>query len=210
MNVQDVVTRVLRQFGDEASVQITQDDIMRWINDGVREIAVKNSLLQASALINAVVGTSTYPFPIDMLAMQTIYYDNLKIAFMKRTEYDTYVNANDPDEIQTGTPYMWTRWGTEFTLYPKPDTSITNGIKILYIQRPAAIDSLSDTIPFSEEYHNRVVEYVLQQAYETDEDWDASNQKQSQFNDGLDILKSREEFVERETYPTITVLLDDM
>ena len=210
MIVQDVIDRVLKQFGDEASVQITQTDIIRWINDGTKEIAIKNNLLQTTALQNVTAGTNTYNFPSDMLAMQAMYYDKLKIAFMKRSEYDVYVNANDPQEVQTGVPYMWTRWGTQFTLYPKPSSDLTNGIKILYIQVPGDVSLPADTLSFSNQYHNRIVEYVLQQCYETDEDWDASTQKQAQFNDGLDTLKAKEEFVERETYPTITVLMDDM
>jgi len=210
MIVSDVTTRVLKQFGDEASAQINGDDIIRWINDGIREIAVKNSLSQASALQNVVAGTATYTFPTDMLSMQTLYFDGLRIPFLKRQEYDQYVNSSDPKEELTGTPTLWTRWGRQFTLYPEPDTSITNGIKILYIQTPTAVDDPTDALPFPTEYHNRIVEYVLQQAYEVDEDWDASSQKKDQLSEGLDILKYQEEHVERETYPTITVLADDM
>lgn len=207
MIVSDITTRVLRQFGDEANVQIDNSDILRWINDAVRDFSVQNDLTQATGTLNSVIGTNMYTFPADLIYMRSIYYDGLKLQFYKRTDYDEYVNKIDPTEVQTGTPVLYTRWGTQFQLYPTPDA--VKVIKMRYLQRPAEVTAQGDTVPLPPEYHNRIVEYCLQQAYQTDEDFDASAQMASQLSDGLTLLKEHETFEDKEFYPSISTLVDD-
>lgn len=208
MIVSDVVKRVQRQFGDEASVQIEDADIIRYINDVTKEIAVQNDLTQATGTMNSVIGQNSYALPSDFLSLKSIYYNNMKVKPLKRTEYDEYIIKSDPDETQQGTPFIYTRWGTNFMLYPKPDA--VKVIKLFYLQRPTEVSSLTDVIPLPTEYHLRVVEYCLQQAYQTDEDWDAATQMSAQFTDGMTRLKEQETFSDKEFYPVITILQDDM
>jgi hypothetical protein len=210
MIVSDIVTRVQRQFGDEASVQIDSNDIMRWINDGANKLAQEQDILQATGVMSSVAGTNSYALPSDLLAVRTMYYNNKKLKFLKRTEYDEYINSTDPDEIQVGTSFLYTQWGPNYVLYPKPDTSIANGIKLFYIQRPTKVTTTADQCPLPEEYHPRLVEYCLQQAYQTDEDWDAATQMSNQLEDGVQKLTQSVNFKDRETYPVITVLADDL
>jgi hypothetical protein len=205
--VQDVITRVLRQFGDEASVQIENADIIRWINDCAKEIAVQNDLGQAVASQNAEIGLNIYSAPTDMLAIRSVYFNQKKLDFYTRAEYDAYVNTVDPKEEQDGTPILYTRHVNYLLLYPTPITS--DIIKIWYFQRPTQVTVTTDTLPFSEEYHLRIVEYCLQQAYQTDEDWDAAERMKGQFDDGMIRLKQLEEADDEEFYPMITVLPDD-
>lgn len=203
----DIITRVQRQFGDEASVQISEDDIIRWINDAVVEICTQNNLQQATGTMNSVIGTNSYTFPSDLLSVRTIYYDNSRLQFYEKTEYDEYVGANDPNEEQTGTPWLFTRWGNDFVLYPKPDS--VKVIKLLYLQQPFELAADTDNVPLPDMYLPRVTEYCLQQAYQTDEDWEAANQMSGQFNDGLTRLKEHETISTTEYFPTITVLPED-
>jgi hypothetical protein len=205
--VSDVITRVQRQFGDEASVQIEEADIIRWINDCAKEIAVQSELTQATANQNTVVNTNIYTAPADMLAVRSVYYDGKKLTFLERTEYDAYVNQQDPQEILTGTPYMYTRNVLDLLVYPRPDS--VKVLKIWYFQRPTEVVNETDPLPFPVEYHLRIVEYCLQQAYQTDEDWDAAGQMKGQFDDGLVKLKQLENDVVVEFYQTITVLPED-
>lgn len=207
MKVSDVISRVQRQFGDEASVQINEADIIGYINDACREIVVQNDMLQAVGTMNSVIGTNSYNFPSDLIQVRTVYYDNQKLDFYKRTDYDEWINENDPQETQSGIPSLFTRWGSSFLLYPKPDS--VKQIKLLYLQRPVVVDDATDDIPLPDEYFSRVVEYCLQQAYQTDEDWEAATQMSGQFSDGLTRLKEHEMINTTEYFPTITVLPDD-
>ena len=203
----EIITRVQRQFGDEASVQINEEDIIRWINDAIIEICMQNDLKQATGTMNSVIGTNTYSFPEDLLSVRTIYYDNVKLKFLEKAEWDEYINTEDPLEEQTGTPTFFTRWANSFILYPKPDS--VKVIKLLFLQVPFTVVIESDDVPLPDMYLPRVTEYCLQQAYQTDEDWEAAGQMSGQFNDGLTRLKEHETVATTEYYPTITVLPDD-
>lgn len=207
MIVSDVITRVLRQFGDEANVQIDQNDIMRWINDVAKEIAVQNDLGQVTATQSTVVGQNLYTAPADTLAIRSVYYDSVKLMFYPRTEYDAYINKVDPTELSSGVPALYTRHVNDLLLYPKPD-SIKN-LKIWYFQRPVEVVATTDQLPFPVEYHARMVEYCLQQAYQTDEDWDAAERMKGQYEDGLVKLARLENSSDEEFYATITVLPED-
>lgn len=207
MIVSDVVTRVQRQFGDEASVQIDEADIIRWINDCAKDLAVQNDLGQAVATQPSQIGTEIYAVPDGCFAIRSIYYNQRKLDFYTRQEYDAYVNINDPEELATGTPILYTRFVDDLLLYPKPDT--VENIKIWYFKRPDPVTTSTDTLPFAEEYHSRFVEYCLQQAYQTDEDWDAAERMRGQLEDNMAKLKQLEDSDEEEFYPSITVLPED-
>lgn len=208
MNVQDVIDRVQRQFGDESSVQVTQADVIRWINDAQRDMAVQNDLMQAEGTTVTGVGQTEYPFPLDMLGMNKIFYNNKKLKYLSRQEYDEYVNTQDPGETFTGDPIVYTRWANKFLVYPRP--SAVGTLKMLYLQRPADVAAPADVLSLAVEYHNAIVKYCLQQAYEMDEDWDAAAAKATQVDSGLSVLKENENSKGREYYPTISVLSDDL
>jgi len=157
--------------------------------------------------MNSIVGTTIYAFPADMIQVRTIYYDSKKLKFFKRTEYDEFVNENDPQEEQSGTPWLFTRWGVNFQLYPKPD--VVETIKLLYLQKPVVLTTETDDIPLPDAYFSRVVEYCLTQAYQTDEDWEAALQMDSKFQDGLMRLKEHESVPTTEYFPSITTLPED-
>jgi len=207
MIVSDIIGRVQRQFGDESSVQLEDTDIIRWINDGQKDIVVQNDLMQTTGTLPTVPGTNEYTFPTDMLSMHAMYYSNERLKYMSRQEYDEYVNVSDPDEISSDKPMFYTKWGNKFILYPKPN--VVETIKLLYLKRPAEVDDPSDSLDLPVEYHPRIVEFCLRQAYEMDEDWDASAVKATQFDAGLSILKEKEQNPVQQYYPTVTVLPDD-
>ena len=208
MVISEVVTRVLHQFGDEASVQVTEADIIRYVNDGLREIWVQNDIGQTTATINSIIDEDEYSGPDDVMALRTVFYDSQKLQFLSKKVFDDYIIASDPTQTQTGTPTMWTRWASQIILYPKPDS--VKVIKIQYLRKPSTLTDVTDIIPLDSEYWNSLTNYCLQQAYQTDEDWDAANQMSAQFSDGLTRLKQQETFADSvEAYPTITVLPED-
>lgn len=208
MLVSEVVTRVLHQFGDEASVQVTEEDIIRYINDGLREIWVQNDIGQTTATMNSIINEDEYNQPDETMALRSVFYDNQKLKFISKKLFDDYIITSDPNQTQVGTPMMWTRWASQLILYPKPDSVKT--IKIQYLRKPTTLTAVTDIIPLDSEYWNALVTFCLKQAYQTDEDWDAASQMDGQFQDGLTRLKQQETFADSvESYPTITVLEED-
>lgn len=211
MNVGQIKTRVKRQFGDESAVQVTDEDIIRWINDAMREIAQQNeNVLETIATAAVTSGTSEYSLPSDILQLRAVRFGNRKLSILSLQEADQHItNAENPESYQTGTPeYAWI-YANKITLYPTPDTTDSDDLKIYYTRLPTDVAVDADIPELHVKYHARIVDYVLQQAYEMDEDWAASGNKSAQFQGGLNTLKEADSWIERSTYPVITVLAED-
>lgn len=215
MNVSDIMTRVKRQFGDEASTQITNEDIWRWITDGQREIATVNTgVLEKIATVDSVAGQNEYSLPADILRLRSVHYRDsttssyLRITSRSLAEFNEYVDGWSGPLYGNGIPEIFHVFASKLMLFPTPVAAVTAGIKVYYTRQPT--DVTSDLVPIDVPltYHNRLVEYVLQQAFELDGDWNASANKAAQFTTGLGLLNARDQ-AEMEYYPTITVLPDD-
>ncbi len=204
MNVQEVFTRVQRTFGDTANVQVDQNDIIRWINDAQREIVLANQLLQAVATSNTIVGTNIYTLPTDLLTIRSIKYAGLKLRAMTFSEAEQYIpNFDDTTNYPSDIPTAFWVWANQLTLYPNP--SGIKELRIYYTRQPVAVSILADIPELPLQYHNRLVEYCLQQAYELDENWAAAETKKTQFMSGVNNTKDNVDWAERDFYPNITM-----
>lgn len=211
LKVSDIGIALKRTFGDESAVQITDADIIRWINAAQREILTTNKILKVLATADLVAGTYQYTFPSqNIIEVQSILVNNRKMDYRSFQEAEEYIMKVDPDRSLTGDPTLWYEWAGTFYLYPMPDTSYTAGIQIFYVDSPAVVTLLTDGLSLPDSFFNRILEYCLGQAYEMDEDSQNSQYKLSQFSKGLDVMSNAESMAGNDTYPRITVLEDDM
>jgi len=212
MNVQDVVTRVKRTFGDEAGVQVTDADIIRWINDAQQDIALNNEqLMQAIAMADAVINQAEYDVPADFSILKFLMYKGFRLKKMSFQEFNEYIDgftaAPGVSPYGAGIPEIFMVWENKITVFPKPQESLTEGFKIYYIKTPISVGLLADALTVPLQYHNAVVSYCLQQAYELDEDYQKSAIKKQEFNDTTMKLNDREKV--QDYYPRITTLPED-
>lgn len=217
MNVQDIVTRVRRTFGDEAAVQVSDADVMRWINDGQIEIVKHNdNALQTTSLVSLVANQSTYALPADLLVLRSLRYkfadmlsfSNLRYKNMQ--QFDETMDLWDGTHYSAGHPVYFTTYENNVVLFPTPNQASTNGLKILYNDTPTAVTGLSDALSLPLIYHNILVQYCMWQASLLDEDHEPGVMYQKNFRDEIDSIMSRETADPSATYPTITVLEGDM
>lgn len=200
MLVSDVATRVKRQFGDEQGAQITDADILRWVNDAQTEIATQNKLLQTVSTSSSVVGTQSYTTPTDMLALRGVRYDKLRLSVVSMDDIDAIVEDSTYD---SGTPEYYWMIGESIYLWPKPDAVKT--ITIYYTQKPATLVNQSDPISLPPQFDNRIIEYCIAQAAELDDDLEHYQLKMAQFQQGIDASKGNIEMNESDDeYPSIS------
>jgi hypothetical protein len=217
MNVADIRTRVKRNFGDESGVQITDDDITRWINDGQRQIVLQNEgLLEKTATANCTVNIQEYSLPSDILILRAVHfkYTGEESYFWLRgyslNEFNEYIDGWDGSTFNKGRPLCYTVYAGQLKVFPIPDTTITSAFKIYYTRSPVDVSGPTDTPDLPILYHESLVKYCLTQAYEIDEDWTASEQKAAELATDLKLLRGREDWKKQETYPLITVLDEDI
>lgn len=217
MNVQDIVTRVRRVFGDEAAVQVTDDDIIRWINDGQIEVVKHNDgALQKTGTLNLVSGQSQYTLPADLFLLRSLRYkysDMLSFSALKyksMQEFDDSIDGWDGTAYSSNHPIFYTKYENYVILFPTPDQSVTSGLKVLYNQKPTDVTGLMDSLALPIIYHNTLVRYCMWQASLLDEDHEPAVMYQGTFEDDMNRLKTRENADPVDTYPIITVLEHDM
>lgn len=217
MIVSDIMMRIRRKFGDESAVQVTDADIIRWINDGQRKIVLKNeTLLEKTATADSVAGQQEYSLPIDLLILKFIQYKDtgttayLKLRGMTPVQFNEYIDGWSDGGTVKGLPQIFTIFSGKIIAYPTPQNSVTAGFKIYYNRVPTDVVTSLDTPDIPLSYHDSLVNYCMQQAYELDEDRDSATAEQSKVAEDIDLLRGREDWKTQETYPVISVCLEDM
>lgn len=214
MNVQDVVTRVKRIFGDEAGVQVTNDDIIRWINDAQEQIAVDNEgLMETTAKADIVQNQMEYDVPVDMSVLRSLKFKGYRIKPMSFAEFNEYIDGYSAEPgispYGPGIPEIFMVWEGKITLFPKPNESLTQALSIYYIKHPAPVATLADNLSVPLQYHNAVVKFCLKEAYELDEDIQKSQTKKGEFDQEMMKLNDRNKWISQEYYPRITTMPED-
>lgn len=205
----DVLDYIKRQFGDESGVQVSDEDIIRWTNVSQYEIVRRNRPIKATSTAELTADTYKYTFPDNVLEVERIRVNRKTIENRSFQDADVYINSVDPDNTQTGQPVFWYEYGGTFMLWPVPDGTVVDGIEIFYIPAPTKLETSADALTIPDVYYNRLLEDVLRQAYELDENYEASAMKQQQFENNMD-RQTGDDSAEATTYPRITVLPEDL
>jgi hypothetical protein len=198
----DVADRIKAQFGDSSGAQIPDVAILRWINDGQREIVNSNPILRATKVTDYVAGQQDYSFPTDkVLTIEAIYIGGYPITAISPQEAREYIKKFDPTTNATSdTPDVWWERAGVISFYPVASSTKASGFKLEYIKVPANITVFSDYLAIPDRYFNELVNYVTAQALELDENYDAANLKTQQFREGLNRLSQKENAPSIELY----------
>lgn len=207
----DVITRVKTQFGDNSGAQLTDDVILRWINDGQQEIVNNNPILKDTKLSNIVAGTAEYTFPEDKVQfIEAVYVDGRPVKNLSPQSFRDFILADDPTRAATAKyPDIWYERAGVITFYPAPNESFTNGLKLEYVKMPTAVTSSASTLGVPDRYLNNLVNYCMTQALEYDENYSAAQYKLAQFRDGLDRLSYKENISQTDMYPSVAPDVND-
>lgn len=209
--VQDVLTTVKRQFGDESGVQITDSDIIRWTDDAQREVIMNNPEINSTVVsINTTVGVYQYPILASIPNIEkvhSVHYDGAILRNMSFQAAQEYIIKSDSTDNR-GTPLFWYEWAGTLNLWPVPDSSIVGGLKIFYSASPTEIATVGDVLTVPDSYFNAIITYVMKQAMNMDENFQAAQAYDQQFEIVMQKLANRTQS-EDNTYPTITLLPGD-
>lgn len=219
MTVQDVWERVQRTFGDDAAVQVNQQDIIRWVNDCQREIVMQHeNLLQSTGFISSVANQQAYQGPEDCFMINSIWYrdsddadaNQYALRFVATPEMNRLFDGWLGTSYSQDYPIVFTRGDNgAFQVFPVPTTSRTNGFRVSYARYAVDLTSISSEIDLPAYYHQTVLAYCLMQAYEMDEDWESADRKAQFIQSTIDGNSTREQWFGHETYPTISTEFQD-
>lgn len=205
-HVSDVITRVKTQFGDTSGAQINDEAIIRWINDGQQEIVNNNAILKETKIGNIVANQAEYSFPADKVQyIEALYVEGRPVKNLSPQGARDFILSTDPTlNARADYPQLWYERGGIITLYPVPQKSYTNGLKMEYVEMPAQVTGFNDLLSIPDRYLNELVNYCMVQALEYDENYSAAQLKLGQFRDGLDRLHYKENISQSDLYPVIS------
>lgn len=202
-NVQEVIQEVKRIFGDEAAVQITDSDIIRWIDMAQSEVVMRNAELGAAvALVNSVADQIDYPVLANvpnLLTIQSIHFKGRPLKNLTFQEAESYLMKGG--EIISGTPEMWYERGGIVSFHPPASESIDAVIKIYFNKTPDAVTAQS-LLGLPDNYYNSIVAFVLNRAYLLDENPNLANLVNTDFDKGVTRLQERTQS-QTNSYPFI-------
>jgi hypothetical protein len=217
--VADIMQRVRRSFGDEAAVQVEDQDILNWINDACREIVMQHeNLLQTSGVIDSVAGQEFYTPPADCFTINLIMYRNSSDAnasyyalrYVNSAQMTQWADGWRGNDYGTGVPKFFTRADDgKFAIFPAPDSSLIGAIKVVYARYAADVVNSASVIDLPAYYHSTVDHFCMMKAYELDEDWPSADRKAQLMQSTLNFNTGREAWFGRDTYPTITTNYGD-
>lgn len=204
--VGNVYDYVKRAFGDESGVQLTNADIVRWINDAQNEIVDSNSVIQATATLPITAGTATYSLTsitpkIDRVA--SLLLSGRRVGNIPIAQAEESISLADPEGVETGAPQFWYEWAGEITFWPKPSKDETMTIR--YFARPTNVTTTTtDILSVPDDCFTDVVNYVLMKAYEMDENPEMVAVKQAEFSSSLAERGQKDRMAQDMTYETTT------
>ena len=193
--VSEIVTHVERQFGDEAQVQVDSADIIRWINAGQREIITNNtSVNEAVAVANITANRSNYPLDSDpafkgIQNITSVLVQGTPLKGMTFQEALTYLQNGET--VVTGTPTIWYQKVGLLNLWPVPTSDIPQGLQIYFTKAPVPVTAVGDKIGVPDNFYNALVQYVMQQVYEMDENFQAAAAKSQQFEKSVNLQQNQ-------------------
>ena len=199
-----VYDAVKRAFGDESGVQLTNSDIVRWINQAQVDISKQNQVLQTTATLPVTAGVATYSLTsvspkIDSIA--SLLLDGRRIGNTPISQAEESISLADPEGTETGAPQFWYAWGGDVTFWPKPNKNYTMTIR--YTAQPTDVNSTSSTIlSLPDECFTDIVNFVLMKAYEMDENPEMMAIKQAEYSSSVAERGETERIAASMTYET--------
>lgn len=202
MLVADIERRVLTLFGDKAGVQIDEDMIHDWINDGQVDICRKAECLEAVIPYNLAVGTDSYPYPADFIKEQRVLVNGIKASRLTVSAIDILFPDREAIQAQ-GNPLYYFHHARNLVLYPVPSVAVTAGLVVWYIRTAAKIASSTQTPEIPEMYHEDLVRYCMIRAFEQDEEWSAAQQAKQEYDAHMLNTIYDSHTLQSESYPAV-------
>jgi hypothetical protein len=175
----DVITRVKTQFGDNSGAQLNDATIIRWINDGQQEIVNNNAILKDTKLGDIIANQAEYSFPTDRVQyIEALYVEGRPVRNLSPQGARDFILDKDPTLTARGDyPELWYERGGVITLYPVPQKSFPNGLKMEFVRMPTAVTASNSPLAIPDRYLNELVNYCMIQALEYDENYPAAQYK---------------------------------
>ena len=189
ITVREAIDEVKQQFGEEGDVQITDAHVIRWINRGAREMAIRTKYLQETVTTDLLADVATYDFATDsgrLMNIDSVQVSGNPVGIITVVEADRDVSSLDPQR-QNSAPVPSRAWidNGVLHLHPKPSMAVTGGLRIKYIAYPEKVTDAADLLPVPDRLYNTILSFCLAQAQYLDADHPQAKQATEEFEQSM-------------------------
>lgn len=187
------MVRTVRSIGeDEEEATTSDEEIIRWLNDGQDEISQVPSkwyFLRDSETTSAVDGTYSYALATDFERMEKLDYNMVdgsidliyRLKYLPESRFDWYIRDQDRD-TDSRVRFYTIRPTGYFEVWPTPDAA-THSFIAYYYKKMAALDSYGDETDVP---RPKVLEdYAIYRLYSKRGEEDKANLYRSRFEQGV-------------------------
>lgn len=174
---QAVATDVQNKFGDVGQVQITDAMLLSWINSGQKEIAATGLTIEGNAVTNLLAGVSTYDLSAVAAAIRSVSQITVNGQFVEMLQWPEFSQFVGSNTDQSDYSTIASIYAGKLVLWPAPKSSLVQGLNIFYTAFPADLGSLAAALTIPDRYFQALCDWVLAQALELDENFDAGQVK---------------------------------
>jgi len=187
--VREAIDEVKAQFGEEGDVQITDAHVIRWINRGARDIAIRTKFLQKVVLKDLVADVPAYDLGNDvdrLLNIDSVRVSGSPIRLITDIEADESVAYLDPESTTSAEipSVAWIDNGV-LNFHPKPSRDVTNGVRVKIIAYPAKATGPTDLIPVPDRLYNTLISFCIQQAQQLDAQPEQAKEAGREFEESM-------------------------
>lgn len=205
-----VAEDVKDMFGDSGGVQLTDDMLLRWINDGQRYLARESDFLEDVASAPLLAGQALYDLSELIVGSRVKMIQSFVAggSRLKQIGFSEYLQQLGTGVAELGTPTAAMVRGNSVTLWPTPDTTLADGLVVYFSQWPLDLDDLDDPLAVPDRFFDVLRDYVLAQAMKMNDDLSSSGQVMQSVTAGITNQYEREHASADDIYLVVPTTVD--
>lgn len=178
----DLRTDVRSHVDEQTAVFWTDEELNRWCNEALREIARRSETLQNQKSYTVIANQEAYILPEDMLRIYRVEYRRtsdyrVPLEFRPFNEMDSVWGFS---RTGGGTPDFYSIWsypgegGQGLYIYPIPSETLNDGLRVFYYALPRNLESDDDVAEIPAGWEDLVplyVEYTARRKEASDNRW---------------------------------------
>lgn len=184
ITVAGIITRVNDILQDQTNIRWPQDELLRYLNDGRREIAIVRPDLYATTAVVTLVAGTKQTLPSDGVrfldATRNIESDGATPGRAVRVAEREVLDAQRPDwhtEAAGATRHFMFDERSPRVFYVYPPAASGQKLELVYGKTPTDITSTSATLTEEDIYTGALMDYVCYRAFSKDAEYAANNQR---------------------------------
>ena len=160
---------MVRYYLNEPTADLWADvELKEYLNRGYLHLVTNTDYLEGSDSLFITASTQFYDLTDSCIKPLIVQFDD-----DADSEYDTlpyasfkeiYKIAGDDLWTKSDTPKYWFLWQRKIGFWPIPESTITDGGKVLFTKRPDEMSDSTDTADIPDQFQEGIIFYAAEQA----------------------------------------------